>query len=80
MHPKTWSDSLRNQTRQSIEDMFVSPADGCLHFKHIDGAKGTIGFEDLFAGRLQITEKANPQATHRYADVDELLRAGWAVD
>ena len=80
MHPKAWSDNLINQTRQSIEDMFVSPADGCLHFKHIDGAYGAICLDDLFAGRLQITEKGNQQTIHRYSDVNELLQAGWVID
>ena len=78
-HPaSSWSESLQQQTRDAIEQMPVTP-DGRIHFKH-----PTLGYayatpDDLFNDRLLLRPKTGIDE-YRFAEVEALLQAGWAID
>ncbi len=75
----TWSEGLQQQTRDAISEMQVSPHDGKLHFKNYDKGFAFMTIQDLLGGKLSLTDKENGQV-FEFADVDELLNAGWAMD
>ena len=74
----TWSESLLAQTREAIGQIPVTP-DGQLHFKH-----PTLGFayatiDDLVHDRLILRSKTGGNE-YRFAEIEALLQAGWAID
>ena len=78
LQSNVWSETLQQQTRDTIEQMPVTQ-DGRLHFKH-----PTLGFayatlDDLMQERLQLHAKTGSEA-YRYEQVEALLQAGWALD
>ena len=75
-----WSDKAKAQTREVIPsyDMFVLPV-GSLHLKHIELGFGFITAEDLSNGVFRVVEKRTGAET-TFANVDELIAAGWVVD
>ncbi|ABM36713.1 hypothetical protein [Polaromonas naphthalenivorans] len=73
-----WSDSLRQQTRDAIEEMPITP-DGRLHFKHATRGYAFAALEDLFNSRLLLRSKTGG-GDWLFEDVEALLEAGWAVD
>ena len=78
-HPtSSWSENLQQQTRQAIAQLPVTP-NGQLHFKHptLDYAHATLN--DLTHDRLLLRSKTGSDE-HRFAEVEALLQAGWAVD
>ena len=75
-----WSDELKEQTRDAIEGRgpFAS-LDGRLCLKHITSGFGTIAQEHLGGGPLRVVDRRTGAETC-YANVDELIAAGWAID
>lgn len=75
----TWSAELQQQTRVAITEMQISPHDGKLHFKKHESCYAFMTLQDLLCGKLSLTDKESGQVSE-FADVDELLNAGWAMD
>lgn len=74
----TWSEALQQETRDAIGEMRIGP-DGRLHFKSRGKGSAFMTAQNLACGKLLLANKENDQV-FEYADVDELLAAGWAVD
>ena len=74
----SWSESLKQQTRQAIAQIPVTP-DGQLHFKHPTLGYAYATLDDLIHDRLLLRSKTG-SGEHRFAEVEALLHAGWAVD
>ena len=75
----TWSESLRSQTRDAISEMRVNPSDGRLHLKNQDRRHAFMTVHDLLGGRIRLTDKESG-APCEFADVNELINAGWVID
>ncbi len=58
--------------------MQISPHDGKLHFKNHD-CYAFVTIQDLLCGKLSLTDKESEQVSE-FADIDELLNAGWVMD
>jgi len=74
----SWSEALRQQTRDAIECMQITP-DGCLHFKHASLGFATILMDDLCQSRL-LLKADTAKSTQLFDDVTGLLQAGWVID
>ena len=74
---KTWSTSLQDATRQVIGEFEFVSDPVCL--KCIDGRFATLSAADLLARNLSVVDRETGQKT-AFVDVEELIRAGWAVD
>ena len=74
----TWSENLLKQTREVIEQIPVTP-DGQLHFKHPTLGYAYVTIDDLVHDRLVLRSKTGSDE-HRFAEVEALLQAGWAID
>ena len=74
----SWSESLKQQTRQAIAQLPVTP-DGQLHFKHPTLGYAYATLNDLMHERLLLRSKTGSDA-YRFDDVEALLQAGWTVD
>lgn len=72
-----WSDTLREQTREAINDLSIGP-DGRLHFKHKVLGYAFAEINDLL-GDLELTCKKT-SAKYAFSSCDELIDAGWAID
>ncbi len=72
----SWSEPLKNQTRESINEMWVAP-DGFLHFKHKVYGHGAIAAMDL--ARKVVAIKSG-ERYYYFQDVDQLLLGGWVID
>ncbi len=77
-NPNTWSKELQQQTRDAIAEMRINP-DGKLHFKNHDSRYAFMTWQDLSSGNLCHTDKESGQVSE-FADVEDLLDAGWAID
>ena len=78
-HPaSSWSESLQQQTRDAIEQVPVTP-DGRIHFKHPTLGYAYATLDDLFNDRLLLRPKTGIDE-YRFAEVEALLQAGWAID
>ena len=77
---REWSDELKEQTRDAVEgrDIFA-PRDGQLCLKHITSGFGTIAEEHLPGSPLTVVDRRTGAET-TYANTDELIAAGWAID
>jgi hypothetical protein len=73
-----WSAELIAETRIAIHDGFIAP-DGYLHFKNCQRGHGKIALHNLLAEKWLMEDRESDAET-RYATVDELIEAGWAVD
>lgn len=76
---RSWSESLKNQTREAVEELQINPATGKLHFKNTNSKYGHITFQDLLAGRLTV-QCENSGECFTAENVEDLLAAGWAID
>lgn len=74
----TWSPNLIQQTREAIQQIPVTP-DGYLHFKHPKLGYAYANLNDLVHDRLVLRSKTGSDE-HRFAEVEALLQAGWALD
>ena len=73
-----WSENLQQQTRQAIAQQLVTP-DGHLHFKHPTLGYAYAFIDDLERDCLVLRSKTRSDE-HRFAKVEALLHAGWALD
>lgn len=74
-----WSDSLQETTRAALNGLAVLPHQDFVALKHIDGRFGAIAISDLLRSTLRVSDRRSGQET-TFANVDELIRAGWAID
>lgn len=75
-----WSDELKDETRSAVENFDPTQSrDGKLCLKHGSGSFGSVEAEDVREGRLRVVDR-NTQGETTYANVEELIGAGWAVD
>ena len=78
-HPTSnWSENLQQQTRHAIAQLSVT-SDGHLHFKHSTLGYAQATLDDLTHHRLLLRSKTGIDE-YRFADVEALLLAGWAID
>ena len=75
---KSWSEELQQETREAISEMRINP-DGKLRFKSHGNGGAFITAHDLMHGKLSLTNTEGGQVVE-FANIDELLAAGWAVD
>lgn len=76
---KSWSDSLKRQTLEALEQGRVSPATLKLHLKNINGGFGHITVQDLLDWRLNVHSETSGECWLA-ENAEELLDAGWAID
>ena len=74
----TWSESLQQRTRKAIEQIPVTP-DGQLNFKHPTLGYAYAAIDDLVHDRLILRTKTGG-SEYRFAEIEALLQAGWAID
>ena len=77
---RTWSESLKNQTREALEECRINPITGCLHLKNTNCNFGHITLQDLLARRLHVYCESSGEYCWTGECVDDLLAAGWAID
>ncbi len=75
---REWSTGLRNETRQALSDLPMRPG-GHLHMKHIAGGYGWFDLLDLARNRFVLHLKGDAGEL-TFADADEIVAAGWAID
>ena len=73
-----WSENLQQLTRQAIAQLPVT-SDGHLHFKHSMLGYAHATLDDLTHDRLLLRSKTGIDE-YRFAEVEALLLAGWAID
>lgn len=78
MEIKQWSAGLREQTRQALLSVPAAP-DGRLHMKHVEGYFASIDLLDLLAGNYLLRRKGSDEQ-HPYADAEDVISNGWAID
>jgi hypothetical protein len=76
---RAWSEGLQAQTREAIEDPLILPPIEKIHFKNIHRRCGTITFDELCQNKLRMIDSKTGEETI-YANADELIQAGWALD
>ena len=74
----TWSEGLQQETLNAISEMRINP-DGKLRFKNRHKGGAYMTFQDLLSGKLSLTDNESGEVSE-FADTEELLTAGWAVD
>lgn len=79
LETQNWSEDLQQQTRDAISEIQLSHHDGKLHFKNYDSRFGVMTWQDLSSGKLYLTDKENGQVSE-FANTEEVLTAGWAID
>ena len=78
-HPTSnWSENLQQQTRHEIAQLSVTSG-GHLHFKHPTLGYGHATLDDLTNDRLLLRSKTGI-GEYRFAEVEALLLAVWAID
>ena len=78
-HPtSSWSENLQQQTRQAIAQLSVTSS-GHLHFKHPTLGYAHATLDDLTLNSLLLRSKTGIDE-YRFAEVEALLQAGWAID
>ena len=74
-----WSDELRQATRAAIEEWAILPIEDRVCFKQISSGFGAIDVADLMRGNLRMIVGGTGKAIV-FANADELIGAGWALD
>lgn len=77
--PDQWSDLLRMLTRRALENYEFVPSEDGLYFKQVQGGFGAISIDDLMSGTLRIVERGSGRE-FLFSNVEDLIRAGWALD
>ena len=75
---KQWSDGLRQATREALNELIIAPTPE-VWLKNTDGRSGTIAMDELLKGNLKMIDCESRHVTV-FTNVDELIRAGWAID
>ena len=73
-----WSENLQQQTRETTAQLLVT-RDGQMHFKHPTLGYAQATLDDLMHDRLLLRSKTGSEE-YRFAEVEALLQAGWAID
>jgi hypothetical protein len=73
-----WSDALKAQTVEAIKNELVSE-DAIIAVKNIGGLFGVLSPVDPPTHSLMVEEHRTGN-THKFANVGELLKAGWVID
>ncbi len=76
---RSWSKSLKQQTREAVEACRINPATGKLHLKNINSKYGHITALDLMAGRLIVHYEESGEC-FTAENIEVLLAADWAID
>lgn len=66
------------ETIIAIDDLRVSPIDGCLHFKN-NSVYGYITLECLMQKKFTIHVKGCDELKS-FDSIDDLIAAGWIID
>ena len=74
-----WSDELMRATKAAIEEWAMLPSGDGLCFKHISSGFGVIELADLMRGSLRMIVRGTGK-TVAFANADDLIDAGWAID
>lgn len=75
-----WSDSFKAETRDVIRrGDILCTRDGQIHVKHAHSGFGTVAVDDLVRGVPKVVDRRTGEET-TFADADELVAAGWALD
>lgn len=79
-HPqRKWSNSLKNQTLDSIHAAHINPLTGMLHLKNLNGMYGYITADDLLIAPLIIhTHPADER--YSFNSPEDIIAAGWVID
>ncbi len=78
MPSTSWSETLQQQTREAVEGIQIMP-DGLLHFKHKTLGYAASGIEDFVRDGIVLRAKKGEEA-YTFANANELIAAGWAID
>ena len=73
-----WSESLQQQTRDAVENLFVG-IDAKLHFKHHQKGSAYISLEDLVQSKFLLVSKKSKDV-FLFNNIDALIKDGWAID
>lgn len=78
---KTWSDGLKQQTRELIESQGLDfpLIDNKIHMKHIESRYGYIELAKFISGNIIVVDKNTGTEMH-FDNAEELIDAGWAID
>lgn len=76
---KSWSLTLKNQTRDALKEIWLNPHTGKLHLKNHDGRYGHITTVDLISNQL-IVKDASSGPSMKFETADELIDDGWVID
>ena len=75
-----WSNELKRTTATILDERRHVPMRDFIPLKHIDGAYAVMALDEWLSDWPRtITDRQTGQ-THRFADCDALIAAGWAVD
>ena len=73
-----WSNALIEQTCEALDEPFFAP-DGFLHMKNFNGNYGKIHKDNLLIKKWLIQDMKTGD-DYLYTTIDELVKAGWAID
>ena len=76
---KSWSLTLKGQTRDALQEIQINPLTGKLHLKNHDGRRGYITAEDLVSNQLVVGNDSNGPDLF-FESADDLIAQGWAID
>ena len=74
-----WSDDLRQATKLAVGEWAMLPTQDHLCFKHINSGFGVMDLADLMRGNLRMIVRGTEKKIV-FANADELIAAGWAID
>lgn len=78
-HQEQWSETLNKATRDALDRLTFVPDGDIVCLKHADGRFGMIAVDDVLRQNLKLIDRKTKQET-TFANADELIRAGWALD
>lgn len=78
-NPKTWSNNLKEQTRNIIEEMSVFTPEGKIYFKNIDGRKSFLLVSDLVKSNL-VLHNCLDDNEYEFETAEALIDSGWVID
>lgn len=75
----SWSPELIALTREALEELALMTRDDKVYLKNIDGLLGYLLLQDLLEKNLIVHKEGQDEAV-TYTTVDDLIKAGWALD
>lgn len=76
---EVWSSELPEQTRKAVEDFDFAFLGDSVAFKNVDGRFGAITVSDLLGEQFKLTVRRSGDI-ETFADAQQLIDAGWAID